>query len=252
MEDHTGTRPLLSDEQVRVLGVLLEKERTTPDDYPLTANSVMRAANQSSSRDPVVSYDERLVTEALESLKPLGLVRFVHSPSNRSAKFRHVIDEAWAVDPAELSVMCLLALRGPQTPGELKTRSERLHPFPDVGSVMETLTGLASTEQPFVVELPRQPGQKEARWAHLLCGEPVITGTWSDRVAPRGTANLTADRLSLLEAEVAGLRATVDRLCVELGMDLLAEAPPAGTESSTESSTADSTADSTAEPGRGW
>ncbi len=219
MEDDTGIRPLLNDAQVRVLGVLLEKERTTPDDYPLTANSVMRAANQSTSRDPVVSYDERTVTEALESLKPLGLVRFVHSPSNRSVKFRHVIDECWAIDRAEISVLCLLALRGPQTPGELKTRSERLHQFPDFRSVADTLERLASADEPFTVELPRQPGQKEARWAHLLCGEPVIVSTGEDHGSARSATGRSGDRLAMLEAEVAGLRAIVDRLCVELGMD---------------------------------
>jgi uncharacterized protein YceH (UPF0502 family) len=158
----------LSDHEVRVLGVLLEKQRTTPDDYPLTTNSVMRACNQSTSRDPIVRYEVGEVEAALRSLRERNLTRVVHSPSNRAAKHRHVLDEVLRFEEAGQAVLCLLMLRGPQTVGELKTRSPRLHPFADLAEVQATLEDLAARDEPLVAVSGRRPGHKEVRWFHLL------------------------------------------------------------------------------------
>ena len=210
----------LSAVDLRILGCLLEKERTTPDDYPLTANSIMRAANQSTSRDPVVSYDVQLIERTVAALKVSGLVRFVHSQSNRSTKFRHVLDEAWGLDGAELSLLGLLFLRGPQTVNELKTRSERWHEFGSPERVTQTLERLAGREVPLTVHLERQPGQKETRWAHLL-GGPVDAAAWATTGSGSGAGRdgrSSAERIAALESEVATLRSVVERLCSELGV----------------------------------
>jgi uncharacterized protein YceH (UPF0502 family) len=200
----------------------MEKERTTPDDYPLTANALMRAANQSTSRDPVVDYGQHIVESTMAQLKDVGLVRFVFSPSNRATKFRHVLDEAWRIDDEEAAVLTLLMLRGPQTPGELRSRSGRLATFAEVEDVRSTLRRLAARDEPMVAELPRIPGHKENRWAQLLGDEPVVeaseapTTTAAAVPHPMGAPDL--DRLSVLEAEVAALRKLVDELRVELGL----------------------------------
>jgi uncharacterized protein YceH (UPF0502 family) len=203
----------LSQEQVRVLGCLVEKERTTPDDYPLTANATMRAANQTTSRHPVVDYDHGLVERTMAQLKDLGLVRFVHSPSNRATKFRHTLAEAWGVDGDELALLGLLMLRGGQTAGELKTRSERLASFPDLASVEATLGRLAARDEPLVRLGERAAGHKEPRWHQLVGDEPPP--------AEAGSPGRTAahdDRLTVLEAQVARLVAQVDELRAELGL----------------------------------
>jgi uncharacterized protein YceH (UPF0502 family) len=200
----------------------MEKERTTPDDYPLTANALMRAANQSTSRDPVVEYGQQVVESTVAQLKDLGLIRFVFSPSNRATKYRHVLDETWRIDDEEATVLTLLMLRGPQTPGELRSRSGRLSTFADVEDVRSTLRRLAARDEPMVAELPRIPGHKENRWAQLLGDEPVAdtfevpTATVASVPRPADAPDL--DRLSTLEAEVAELRQLVDELRVELGL----------------------------------
>jgi uncharacterized protein YceH (UPF0502 family) len=209
----------------------MEKERTTPDDYPLTANSLMRAANQSTSRDPVVDYDQRLVESAMGELKDLGLVRFVFSPSNRATKFRHVLDEAWGIDADEAAALTLLMLRGPQTPGELRSRAGRLSTFADVEDVRSTLARLAAREEPMVAELPRVPGHKENRWAQLVGDAPAADAFATPIAVPKPPtavstppmgvprpAPVDEDRLSALEAEVATLRRLVDELRDELGL----------------------------------
>jgi uncharacterized protein YceH (UPF0502 family) len=219
----------LSQAQVRLLGCLLEKERTTPDDYPLTANGLMRAANQTTSRDPVVDYDLHLVERTLADLKQLGLVRFVHSPSNRATKYRHVLDEAWSVDADDLAVLCLLMLRGPQTVGELKSRSERLASFADLRAVEAVLARLAARDEPMVALGQRAPGQKEARWRQLVgeAAEPqpatAAVGTASHAAPPEPASSSTGQRLAALEAQVARLTAMVAELRSELGVDT--EAP---------------------------
>jgi hypothetical protein len=215
----------LSAPEIRVLGCLLEKERTTPEDYPLTRNALMRACNQSTSRDPVVAYDEATVEHALDALRERRLTRIVYSTSNRAPKYRHVLDEAWAAGPDELAVLCVLALRGPQTVGELKARTERLHAFDGLDAVQGTLDALARRDDPLVGPEPRRPGRKEVRWVALLGapsglddddGEEVVERPGaSGSGAPAATA-ATPGRLDALEAEVAALRAEVERLAAVL------------------------------------
>jgi uncharacterized protein YceH (UPF0502 family) len=158
--------------QRRIIGCLIEKERATPQGYPLTLNSLRLACNQSTNRDPVTAYEDAELEAALGSLRQRGLTRIVYSTSNRSAKYRHVLGDALHLGDDELAVLAVLLLRGPQTVGELKGRTERLHAFGDLGAVQQTLDRLAAREESLVLRLERQPGQKDARWVHLLGGEP--------------------------------------------------------------------------------
>ena len=211
--------------EARIIGCLLEKERTTPAEYPLTANALMRACNQTTSRDPVVAYDERLVESTLAELKTRGLVRFVHSPSNRATKYRQVADEAWSLQPDEAAVICLLLLRGAQTNGELRTRAERLHAFDSVDAVEATLARLAGRAPAMVLGLERAPGQKERRWVQLLTGTPsaeqmAAAAAGTATRAPRRSvddellARLDAQdrRIAELETQVLGLRSVLEEL----------------------------------------
>jgi len=195
--------------QVRVLGCLLEKERTTPDNYPLTMSALLAACNQTTNRWPVLSLNEYTVSSALENLKGDGLLRVVYSRSNRADRYRHVLDEAWGLTDAELAVLAVLLLRGPQTSAELRTRTERSHPFASVDDVEAVLAALAARPEPFVVRLQRAPGQKEPRWAHLVAGEVAVEDLPPAADHQRGAR---ADRLEGLEATVADLRAEVERL----------------------------------------
>ena len=154
--------------EIRVVACLVEKQRTTPDVYPLSLNSLRIACNQSTNRDPVVDYDEATVVEGLRRLALRGWTRLASGPGGRARKYRHLLDEALGVDAAEISLLAVLMLRGAQTPGELKQRSERLHSFAGLGEVQETLERLIEREQ--VARLPRRPGQKEERYEHLLGG----------------------------------------------------------------------------------
>jgi uncharacterized protein len=176
---------LLTPAEVRVLGCLVEKQWTTPDQYPLTRNALVLACNQSTNRDPIVTYDETLVAETLFGLQEQGFTRTVHMPGARVPKHRHVIDEAWGVDRPQLSVLSVLMLRGPQTPGELKIRTERLHAFRTPEDVEATLAELAARSDPFVTRLERRPGQKEARWTHLLEGATPAADPYAERTPVR-------------------------------------------------------------------
>ncbi|HZI43743.1 MAG TPA: YceH family protein, partial [Ilumatobacter sp.] len=158
----------LDPHEVRILGCLIEKEATTPDVYPLTLNSLRHACNQSTSRDPVVAYVDAEIEQALTSLRGRGLTRTVHSTSNRAIKFRHVLPDVLGLDAAETAVLSVLMLRGAQTVGELKGRAERQHRFDSIDEVGAVLTALAGRDDPLVRRLERQPGQKDARWVHLL------------------------------------------------------------------------------------
>jgi uncharacterized protein YceH (UPF0502 family) len=161
----------LSPEEVRVLGCLVEKEKTVPDSYPLTLNSLRTACNQSTSRDPVVSYDDHTLEQALAALRARGLTRTVHSTSNRATKYRHVLPDALGLDAGETAVLAVLMLRGAQTLGELKSRTDRQHPFASIDETASVLARLA--DRGLVLQLDRRPGQKDARWTHLL--SPVST-----------------------------------------------------------------------------
>ena len=189
--------------ELRVLGCLIEKQRTTPDVYPLSLNSLRGACNQSTNRDPVVDYDEATIRDALQRLSRRGWVRLASGPGSRAVKYRHLFDEALNLDGAEISVLAVLMLRGAQTPGELKLRTERLHGFESLNAVHETLDTLIDRE--LAVRQERRPGQKEERFAHLLGGdapEPVAA------VAP-ATGGLEA-RVARLEEQIDELLAALD------------------------------------------
>jgi uncharacterized protein YceH (UPF0502 family) len=156
----------VSEPELRVLGCLIEKQRTTPDQYPLSLNALRLACNQATNRDPVVDYDEATVRDAVQRLGRIGWARLASGPGSRAAKYRHLFDEALGLVPSETAVLALLMLRGPQTAAELKARSERLHHFGSTDDVTQTLERLAEKE--LVELLPRRPGQREERWMHLL------------------------------------------------------------------------------------
>jgi uncharacterized protein YceH (UPF0502 family) len=187
--------------EIRVLGCLVEKQRTTPDAYPLSLNALRLACNQSTNRDPVVEYDEPTIRAALERLSRRGWVRLASGPGSRAVKYRHLADEALGVSAEQLSLLAVLMLRGPQTLGELKSRTERLHRFESVGEVAETLEVLAGRE--LVQRLGRRPGQKEERWVQLLGGETEER----DEAPPPPPADPLEERVRRLEEDVAELRA---------------------------------------------
>jgi uncharacterized protein YceH (UPF0502 family) len=225
----------LSPEEARVLGCLLEKERTTPDAYPLTMNALLSACNQSTNRSPVVSYREDTVEVALDQLRERGFVRRGVYPGSRVIKYKHVLGEALGVDESELALLGVLLLRGPQTPGELKGRTERLHAFSDVVELQDTLERLFSRDEPLAQRLGREPGQKEARVRELLTdpsgdvtAEPDEgTVVWKpDPAATPAVANAPGggegdaalvERLVALEAEVTRLRRDLEVLRDSLG-----------------------------------
>ena len=211
----------LSLEEARVLAVLIEKEATVPDSYPLTLNALRLGCNQTSNRFPVVAFEDRTVENALMALKSIGLVRFVHpSHGGRTVRYRHVAGERWHLGHNELSVLAALALRGPQTAGELRGRVER-QLQPDGLSVEESLDTLAGrSPEPFAVQLERRPGERERRWAHLLCGEPDVTVADATGPVARVVTRPADDRVAELEADLAALRARLDRLETLLGVEL--------------------------------
>jgi uncharacterized protein len=202
----------LSPAEARVLGCLIEKDMTTPEYYPLSLNAIVNACNQKSNREPVVSYDDTTAREALDDLRNRGWAVFVHETGSRVEKYRHALSERFNFTRGETAVLGVLLLRGPQTAAELRDRTQRMHSFDDPDAVTYALEKLAARQpDPLTVLLPRQPGQKEQRWAHLLCGAPDLSSSpSSSEAAPR------PDRLATLEAEVAGLRAEVDRLRADL------------------------------------
>lgn len=207
--------PQLSAEELRVLGTLIEKSRTTPDYYPMTLNALTAGCNQKTSRRPVVEYDEATVAAAINSLKGQSLVATAVGAGSRVVKYKHNFLTVYEVGDAALALLCLLFLRGPQTAGELNTNSGRLYEFSSLESVLGHLSGLATMEPPFVRELPRRPGQKEARYVHLFGDTPEEP----DEVAPTpppAQAAALEERLTLLEREVAELRELVERLTKEL------------------------------------
>ena len=204
--------------ELRVLGCLLEKQRTTPDQYPLTLNGLRLACNQSTNRDPIVAYDEREIHEALQRLARRGWTRVASGPGSRAAKYRQLFDQELGLDPDATAILCVLMLRGAQTPGELKQRTERLHRFDDLGGVLGTLDALIGRD--LVERLDRRPGQKEERYRHLLGGgeepqtavEPAAALTTATTVAPAPDDEGLERRVDALEAEVERLREAVRAL----------------------------------------
>ena len=208
--------------EIRVVACLVEKQRTTPDAYPLSLNSLRLACNQSTNRDPVVDYDEATVSEALRRTALRGWTRLTSGAGSRARKYRHLLPEALDVDDAELALLTVLMLRGPQTPGELKQRAERMHGFASLGAVQETLDRLVERE--LVSRHERRPGQKELRYEQLLGGEgeaAEVVALLADagEVDPPGESPVGAgeDRLGRLEREMTELRAELAELREALG-----------------------------------
>lgn len=207
-----------------MIGSLIEKQMTTPQQYPLTLNALTLACNQSSNRDPVVSYDDRVVDTALSSLKELGLLRFVHPSHGRSVtRYRQVLEEKLALHQEQLALLGVLLLRGPQTAGELRARTDRMVDFDGIPAVEAELDGLSRLPEPLVRQLPRRPGQKEERWVQLLADAPdalvyeSATPATTDREPPGAApAGLPGDDLAELAGEVADLRADIAAIRSEL------------------------------------
>ena len=197
--------PLLSETETRILGALVEKQITTPEYYPLTLNALTAACNQKNNRHPVTSYAENDVSVAVETLREKNLVYVFYGSTSRVPKFKHVMPEVLHVTPPETALMCVLMLRGPQTPGELRGNASRLFEFAGLEEVEQTLSGLITHEpDPLVARLPRQAGQKEVRFAHLLSGEiPIETLPQPDPIPARQTLEQKVDALI---AEVEQLR----------------------------------------------
>jgi len=189
--------------EIRVLGCLLEKERTTPDGYPLSLNALTAACNQKSNRDPVMQLTGSEVESVLARLRSEVLVW--PEEGARTQKWTHNLDRKWALSPAAMALMTVLMLRGAQTPGELRARTERMHPFGSSAEVENALVGLTEGDEPLVVHLARQPGQKEARWTHLVGGEPdAATAVFVPSASPPPAAGLS-ERVAELEERVARL-----------------------------------------------
>jgi uncharacterized protein len=196
---------LLSDVEGRVLGSLIEKDVTTPDYYPLSLNALVNACNQKSNRDPVMNLDEDSVREALRGLEKHGLAGPADSFDGRVTKYEHRLQEAYNFDRRETAILCVLLLRGPQTPGELRSRSERMHSFDELGEVESTLQRLIKREPPLAKVLPRQPGTKEARYVHLLSGDVEVAQLEAAGDIPTSNSN-NSDRIAHLEQEVSQLQ----------------------------------------------
>jgi uncharacterized protein len=208
---------LLNEVECRVLGSLVEKEITTPEYYPLSLNALLNACNQKSNREPVMNLEEASVRNALHSLDGQSLVRSVSASDSRVTKYEHRLQEAFNFYRHEIAILCVLLLRGPQTPGELRTRTERMHSFDDLGAVQSSLQHLMKREPPLVKVLPRQPGTKEARYAHLLAGD--VEGFEANVVIPAAAAvSADAGRMTHLEEEVAALRNEVADLKQQLAI----------------------------------
>jgi uncharacterized protein YceH (UPF0502 family) len=203
---------ILNEIEVRVLGSLVEKQVTTPEYYPLTLNSLTLACNQKNNRNPVTSYSENEVAHALETLREKNLTYVFHGSTSRVPKYKHVMPEVMHLNLAELALMCVLMLRGPQTIGELRGNSARLHEFSGLDEVDATVNSLISHDpEPLVVRLPRLAGQKEARFAHILSGEiPVDLQT--EEVAPVRSLGRENERVASLEGEIEVLKNEVARL----------------------------------------
>jgi len=206
----TKSLPNLSAEEQRVLGALIEKSRTTPDYYPMTLNSLTAACNQKSARNPVVNYDEETITLTLNQLKVKGLISTATGGSSRATKYKHNLAIVYPIIPSELAIISLLLLRGPLTPGEINSNSGRLYEFESIEEVSEQLQKLASDEPAFVKQLQKKPGQKEARFIHLL-GEYVETTDESSVSIVVQHSDLE-ERIEKLEQEVEELKELVNLL----------------------------------------
>jgi uncharacterized protein YceH (UPF0502 family) len=208
----------LTDVEARILGSLVEKQLTTPEYYPLTLNGLITACNQKNNRDPVVSYDETTVTRALEELRDRNLVYVFYGSTSRVPKYKHMLPSVYELEPAEVALVAVMLLRGPQTLGALRERTGRMHEFESLGEVQQTLDNLMRREEPVVAKLPPQPGQKEARFAHLLSGKINVDELAASAAAVRASrvpvdndrVTMLEQRVDTLENEVAQIRQMFD------------------------------------------
>lgn len=199
----------LSPSEARVLGALMEKDLATPEYYPLSLNALTNACNQKTNRDPVTVYEDSEILDALHGLRDLGLAAFVSESGSRVEKYRHRLSEKFNFSRGESAILAVLLLRGPQTIGELRERTGRMHSFDDTDAVQHTLDKLAKREpDPLAVQMERVPGTKEPRWAHLLCGEPALPERQASAVA---AASPLAERVQKLEADLQSLREEFER-----------------------------------------
>ena len=205
----------LSAQEARVLGCLIEKEMTTPEYYPLSLNALTNACNQKSNRDPVMNLDDTDVVRCLDALRFQGLAMQAASDGGRVPKYKHNLAQKLYLEPEEQAILCELLLRGPQTVGELRSRSERMHAFNSLEAVEEVLHLLVNRKEPLLIKLPRRPGRKENRFAHLLCGAPSIEESSANEPAPeaaRRHVEMQEARILALEEEIAALRGEVASL----------------------------------------
>jgi uncharacterized protein YceH (UPF0502 family) len=214
MLPYTSEPMELTAPETRVLGCLLEKQLATPNAYPLTLNALVTAANQTSNREPIVNYDDAEVIDALNGLRQKGVARVVLGSGQRAEKYRHVLEDVWGLDDQHRAVLAVMMLRGPQTVGELRQRTERLARFDSLAEVEQVLRLLANREEPFARRLERGPGQKEARWVELFSGEAAAleAATWAetadddDAPRPKSATDGLREEVAALRDEVAALR----------------------------------------------
>ena len=205
--------PMLNETEVRVLGSLIEKQITTPEYYPLTLNALVAACNQKNNRNPVTSYSESEIDDALFSLRDKNLAYVFHGSTSRVPKYKHVFPEVMHLSSAEVAALCVLMLSGPQTVGEIRTRGSRFYEFTDLEEIEETLRALSARDgEPLVMKLSRQPGQKEARFAHLLLGEPALEQLMEAPVERKVRGGNDAERIASLEEAVQHLTQRVEDL----------------------------------------
>lgn len=202
----------LTEVETRILGALIEKQLTTPEYYPLTLNALVAACNQKTNREPVVAFAEETVTTALENLREKNIVYVFYGSTSRTAKYKHILPEVFETDERETAILCVLMLRGAQTPGELRERTSRLYEFSGLGEVNETLDGLMRREEPLVTKLERHPGQKEIRFAHLLSGEILAQKNPNISTMPDSISDNQIERIETLEREIATLRDEINSL----------------------------------------
>ncbi len=201
---------LLNETEARVVGALIEKQLTTPEYYPLTLNALVAACNQKTNREPVVAYTEQDVQKSLDDLREKNLAYVFYGSTSRVPKYKHILDKVLELESSEIAVLCVLLLRGAQTLGELRERTGRLYEFSGLGEVNETLDNLSRRDEPLVLKLERQAGQKEVRYAHLLCG--AVSAAIYTPKTPFVNSAAGNERIEKIEVEVAALRNEINEL----------------------------------------
>ena len=200
---------ILTETEARIIGALIEKQLTTPEYYPLTLNALVAACNQKTNREPVVNFTEAVVQKSLDDLREKNLAYVFYGSTSRVPKYKHILDKVFELESSEIAVIGVLMLRGAQTLGELRERTGRLYEFSGLGEVQETLDNLMRRDEPLIVKLERQPGQKEVRYAHLLSGE-VVNYSPPEKSVSRGGSSADNERIEKLEQEIERLRSELN------------------------------------------